>query len=438
MESQILEAFANGDDRVIVDSPPGAGKTYLVEQVCAKAVVDNRWHVGVGTNTRNQRDDFAVRFRNRFPRIPLQVVLASDEVPSPALLAASVPLISKFGQLHVGSGVVVSTVHKHLYGVDYIPYGATSLYDLIIADEAYQIQYRNGGLPLDALGHRRLMVGDPGQISPFTELDTEIFESARDHILWALPLEIRGNGSRYHSLSLSASRRLPPDTVRIVQPALYPDLPFSATSTDAERRMTFAAVGVRGDAIDYALDMIATGASIVAIQLPDVGFELEVDEDICNLAVEVSERIHQRRAQWPHEGRQIDINTDMFYMDSHVNSVSRAQERFNAHSIGTRADTPNVIQGQETLISIIKHPLSSMQDADGFHLDPGRLCVMLSRHKLACIVLVRGDVDAILGDYEHDAGERLLGRQDITWRGYSAHRKVWRALASAGRVFLKS
>jgi hypothetical protein len=431
-----MQAFAKGDDRVLVDSPPGAGKTYLVEQTCARAVDDQRWRVGVGTNTRNQRDDFALRFKRRFPHIPLQVALASKETPSPALTAESVPAINNFNYLHNGAGVVVSTVHRHFYGVDYIPRGASGLYDLMVADEAYQIQYRNGGLPLDALGRRRLMVGDPGQISPFTELDAEIFESARDHILWSLPLEVMQNGSAVHRLAINSSRRLPPDTVRIIQPALYPNLRFSAASTDAERRIAFVAGGGQADVVDRALDTIASGASIVAIQLPDVGFELGVDDEICDLAVEVAERIRLRRAYWPHERMQIDINTDLFYMDSHVNSVTKAQEKFGSRSITLRADTPNVIQGQETLISIIKHPLSSMQEADPFHLDPGRLCVMLSRHKLACVVLVRGDISQVLGNYEHDAGQRLLGREDLAWRGYSAHQQIWNSLLLSGRVFV--
>jgi hypothetical protein len=434
VDDQILRAYAAGADRVLVDSPPGAGKTYLVEQTCAKSVNDHHWRVGVGTNTRNQRDDFAVRFRLRFPRIPIQVALASKETPSQRLRDNNIPFITKFNSLNRGPGVVVSTVQRHFYSVDYIPHGVTNLYDLMIADEAYQMQYRNGGLPLDALGRRRLMVGDPGQISPFTELDTEVFESARDRVLSALPDEILRSGSRVHSLALNVSRRLPPDTVSAIQPALYPNLPFNATSTDAERRVAFAAVGIKGDVADRALDLIASGASIVAIQLPDQGFENEVDDEICDLAVEVSERIRQRRGQWPYAGRAIDIDSDLFYIDSHVNSVTRTQERLVARSIALRADTPNVIQGQETLISIVKHPLSSMQEADTFHLDPGRLCVMLSRHKLACIILVRGDVSAVLDDYEHDAGERLLGREDVAWRGYSSHRKIWDYLISNNRI----
>jgi hypothetical protein len=435
VQDRILQAYRDGERRVLVDSPPGAGKTRLVEDTAAEGATENGWRVGVGTNTRNQRDDFAVRFRSRFPRIPLQVMLSSGETPSSSLLVAGVPAINHFNHRNRGAGVLVSTVHRHFYGVDHVPNGASGLYNLVIADEAYQIQYRNGGLPLDALAPNRLMVGDPGQIAPFTELDVEIFESARDHVLWSLPAETARNEPDMPRFQLPNSRRLPPDTVKLLQPALYPTLPFGATATDAERRVVMAAAGATGDAIDGALDAVGDGASIVAISLPDVGYELEVDPELSTVAVEVAKRVHYRRATWQHERRQIDINRDIFYIDSHVTSVTEAKAKFTAASIDLRADTPNVIQGQENLVAIVKHPLSSLQEADGFHLDPGRLCVMLSRHKLCCILLVRGDVQTILGDYEHDAGERLLGREDLVWRGYSAHRLIWRALVNMGRVF---
>jgi hypothetical protein len=132
-------------------------------------------------------------------------------------------------------------------------------------------------------------------VFPLTELDTEIFESARDHILWALPLEVVQNGSNVQRLSINLSRRLSPDTVHIVQPALYPGLPFNATSTDMERHVRFAAAGVGGDQIERALDLVAAGASIVAIQLPDLGFEVDVDEDMCGFC----------RVKWHHKQRQV-------------------------------------------------------------------------------------------------------------------------------------
>lgn len=434
MHTEILREFHRGETRVLVDSPPGAGKTYLVEQTAGTAFENSRWRVGVGTHTKNQRDDFALRFRHRFPTIPLQVILSSTEITPPQLAQAGVVSVSSFNQMQHRPGVTVSTVDRHFYGVMQVPDGALGLYDLIATDEAYQIQFMKG-FPLDALAPRRLMVGDPGQIAPFTELDTEMFESAHDHVLWSLPAEMLLREPNIKRFNIGSSRRLAPDSVRIIQPAFYPNLPFTATSTDAERRLTFLAAGI-GDRIDRAFDAISAGASIVAIQLPDIGYELEIDSELSDLAVDVASRLRQRAAFWTHGRHLLDINDDLFYIDSHVGSGTEARAKFLRANIGLLADTPNVIQGRETLVTIVKHPLSSLQETDPFHLDPGRLCVMLTRHQLACIILVRGDVGKMLDDYEHDCGERLVGREDIVWRGFSTHQRLWAALRSGNRIFL--
>ena len=433
MEDLVLEALRNGATRALVDSPPGAGKTYLVESVVQKAIAEDGWSVGVATHTRNQRDDLAVRIRNRFPELPLQVLLASRESAPAPLSAPGIRTVSDIRQLQVGRGVIVSTVARQFYMIEQFAQ-QTPPYDLVVVDEAYQVQYKDG-LPLDVLANRRMMVGDPGQIAPFSELDTEIFETARDHVLWALPIETLEKEPNMARFELHVSRRLPPDTVRIVRPAFYPNLSFEATSVNEERRLSFTAVGFAADRIDRALDAIEAGASMVVIQLPDLGYEMDVDDELCDEAVAVTRRLLTRGARWNAENC-ILTAADIGYCDSHVDSGTRTRTKLaDANLCLYFADTPNVIQGRETLVTVVKHPLSSMQAADGFHLDPGRLCVMLSRHKLACIVLVRGDVGRVLRDYEHDCGQRLAGREDVVWRGYSAHQQVWNSMQQQGRIF---
>jgi superfamily I DNA and/or RNA helicase len=66
-------------------------------------------------------------------------------------------------------------------------------------------------------------------------------------------------------------------------------------------------------------------------------------------------------------------------------------------------DTANVLQGREFEIVVVWHPLSGRRDASEFHLDAGRLCVLLSRHRQACIVVSRG------GALERGAGPELNG-----------------------------
>ncbi len=45
---------------------------------------------------------------------------------------------------------------------------------------------------------------------------------------------------------------------------------------------------------------------------------------------------------------------------------------------------------------IVLHPLSGRRDATAFHLEAGRLCVLTSRHRHACIVVARAGIPELL------------------------------------------
>ena len=57
-----------------------------------------------------------------------------------------------------------------------------------------------------------------------------------------------------------------------------------------------------------------------------------------------------------------------------------------------RVDTANRLQGAEFEVTIVLHPLSGRRDATAFHLEAGRLCVLASRHRHACIVVARAGI----------------------------------------------
>jgi len=42
------------------------------------------------------------------------------------------------------------------------------------------------------------------------------------------------------------------------------------------------------------------------------------------------------------------------------------------------------------------HPLSGRRDATAFHLEAGRLCVLASRHRHACVVVARAGIAELL------------------------------------------
>ena len=90
-----------------------------------------------------------------------------------------------------------------------------------------------------------------------------------------------------------------------------------------------------------------------------------------------------------------------------------------------RVDTANKLQGLEFDVLVAWHPLAGLPETDGFHLDAGRLCVMLTRHRHACIVVGRaGDAD-LLADVP-PASDAWLGHDsDPELDGWFAQRIVF-------------
>lgn len=63
---------------------------------------------------------------------------------------------------------------------------------------------------------------------------------------------------------------------------------------------------------------------------------------------------------------------------------------------GVTVDTANRLQGREYDVTVVLHPLSGRPDATAFHLETGRLCVLASRHRHACVVVCRAGVTDLL------------------------------------------
>ena len=228
------------------------------------------------------------------------------------------------------------------------------------------------------------------------------------------------------------TRRLPADTVRFVQRSFYPQMPFAATASPQEQRITFDAAGM-GDAIDALLDKLAAGNSLVMLMLPAVDRDLTVDEELSATAVTIAERFVQRQGRW--DGAILD-SSHFMYVDAHRTSGSDAHLRFLASPQvhATKVGTPEVVQGLEAPIVIARHPLSGLKEISSFDLMPGRLCVMVTRHKLGCVLLGRADFPETMRRYEHDCGARLAGLADDVWRGFIANRELYDLLHEENRI----
>ena len=96
---------------------------------------------------------------------------------------------------------------------------------------------------------------------------------------------------------------------------------------------------------------------------------------------------------------------------------------------GVLVETANRLQGLEFQFTIVWHPLSGLVEADPFHLDPGRLCVLLTRHRHGCVVVGRSGDRALLDALPPPTPAFLGDDPDPVLDGWEAHRQVFARLA---------
>lgn len=428
----LRRTLRDGEPLVVVDSPPGAGKTYLIESVVAVAVQHLHLRVSVVAPRAEQTYDLVRRLIANFAPMPIQMLLAAGRsLPEDLIQSGGVRQVAtSAADLLPGPGVVVSTVDKMLFAVAQGP----EPFDLLICDEAYQVMFA-ALAPLFELAPRALLVGDPGQLPPLVTVDTERFEAARHRVHWPAPRELLRRLPATPVVRLPASRRLPQDTVQLIQPAFYPQLPFNSAAAGGERRLRFA-TGGDGDSIDRALDLLAAGATIVGITLPaaELGPD-EVDEEVAEVMAAVSVRALTRGARWA--GVRQLMAGDIGLIDAHVASGAATRRALRRVSLPTDTcvvDTPEIWQGQERPLMVVKHTLSGQRRISEFALEPGRWCVMLSRHQLGCVIVSREGVSETLAEHRHNCGARPLEAEDAEWYGWQAHQRVWSCLERQGRL----
>lgn len=437
----VLRTQWNGVTAVRLDSPPGAGKTGVVERLAAQSVALLHERCMVVTQTNEQAFDLARRMVRDFPKVPC-VLFVTRSLALPAdvagqLASGALQLARTAHELPAGPCVVVANAHRW----SWMEEGVAEPFALQIVDEAFQLPdhlYQQ----IAGLAQRVVLVGDPGQIDPVVTCEIERWrcDPAGPHV--ACPNALLARHPGILRLALPVSRRLVPDTVRLVQPAFYPDLPFRALSApDARglRLLTPANEAGGRDPLDAALELAASGASIVGAALPE-RITGEADGELSAMIVRLAERLLERGATVRDDlsgwGERRVTPEMIGIVCAHVSQVNAVRERLPRSLAGVFVETANRFQGLERPIMLLHHPLSGRADATTFHLDSGRLCVMLSRHRVACFVVSRGGVEEMLLRYA-PSGDRVLGIDvDEEFEGWRAHLAVVQGLRRDGRLAL--
>jgi hypothetical protein len=151
-------------------------------------------------------------------------------------------------------------------------------------------------------------------------------------------------------------------------------------------------------AIDAALEMAAqTGWSYLELPRAPV---LRNDPNAVELISAVLRRLFERgpsvRCERSRTPRALEPGRVAVGV-SHRDQVARVRTALDATNLGAvTVLTANRLQGAEFDLVVVWHPLAGEVEADPFHVDRGRLCVLLTRHRHACIVVGRrGDRELV-------------------------------------------
>jgi AAA domain len=391
--ADVLAAMAEPGQRgVIVDSPPGAGKSTLVVRAAA-ALADVGERCIIIAQTNNQVNDLTARLAR--PGLALGRLTASDyNIPSALLSLPGVRVSDKPDRLGAPA-VIIATAAKWATVTD-------RSWPWAIIDEAYQM--RSDMLLLTAgLFERGLFVGDPGQLDPFSVIDTQRWTGLPYDPTRNAVTVMQAHNPDLPLRRLPVSWRLPASAAPVISGSFYPFSAFQAGTGPGARRLEFTASGMRG-AVDETLDMAArTGWALH--ELP-ARHTVRTDGEAAEAAAALAARLVSRGAVATCErdpGGQ-PVGPDRIAIGvTHRDQADQVRQALARAAPGiaaqVRVDTANRLQGAEYEVTVVLHPLSGRHDATEFHLEAGRLCVLASRHRHACIVVARAGIAELLDDY---------------------------------------
>ncbi|NJQ02488.1 AAA domain-containing protein [Streptomyces zingiberis] len=412
---------------VVVDSPPGAGKSTLVVRAARElAAAGHRLMVVAQTNA--QVDDLVDRLATADPELPVGRLHSSDPSPYDPVLDGhpSVRKSAKIAEL-AESAVVLSTAAKwaHVRNTEPWPHA--------IVDEAYQMR-SDALLAVAGLFERALFVGDPGQLDPFAVVGAEQWAGLSYDPSASAVSTLLAHHPDLPQHRLPVSWRLPASAAPLVSEAFYPYTPFRSGTGPGDRRLSFTAPA-DGSPVDRVLDE-AAAAGWGLLELPARHTPRTDPEAVAALALVVRRLLDrggvtadERQEGAPLTARRIAVGT------AHRDQAAAVREALAALGVeGVAVDTANRLQGREFDVTVVLHPLSGRPDATAFHLETGRLCVLASRHRHACVVVCRAGVTELLDGHPSTEPVQLgvtvkfpdgweanhavlthLGRHRVTW-----------------------
>ncbi len=391
---EILASMESVPRGVVVDSPPGAGKSTLVVRAATELV--RRGHrVMVIAQTNEQVDDLtdvlAGRLADHDGDLRAgRLYSESHRVGWRVERHQNVVSAKSAGEL-LDCRVVLSTAHK------WATVTSDEQWAWAIVDEAYQMR-SDLLLRVAGLFGKALFVGDPGQLDPFSVVEVDRWSGLSwDPTTSAVEVLLNHN-DHVPVKRLPVSWRLPASAAPVVSEAFYPFNPFTAATSPQERRLEFGASAFGDNSVDRALELAARSGWAL-YELPRA-HKPRTDREAVRACAALAARLLERAARTVSERSPdpLPVTPDRIAVGTahrdQATAVRAALAELGAE--GVTVDTANRLQGREFDVTIVLHPLSGRRDATAFHLEAGRLCVLTSRHRHACVVVARKGIPDLL------------------------------------------
>jgi hypothetical protein len=420
---QILADLATAGQGVVVDSPPGAGKSALVVSAAAELARNGARVMLVG-QTNEQVDDLIDRLAGDNPDTPIGRLSAGAYIPSERVARhQNVTARSGVADL-VDHPLLIATAAKWAMLKE-----QDNPWPWAIIDEAYQMR-SDSLLRIARLFDKALFVGDPGQLDPFSTVETERWLGLNWDPMSSAVAVLLTNNSHIPTRTLPVSWRLPASAATVVSEAFYPFTGFTSATEADDRRMRWNTRPFPKTDFDSALETAAESGWA----LYELGHRhtLPTDAEAVRACAQLAARLLQRGAvtisELSPDPRPVTADRIAIGVTRTVQTaaVKRALRELGVTDVVV--DTANRLQGREFDVTIMLHPLSGRRDATAFHLEAGRLCVLASRHRHACIVVARAGIPELLD--AHPSAEPVhLGVPVKFPDGWEAHQAFMAHLA---------
>jgi AAA domain len=433
--AQARDAFLaiHGEGAVVLSAVAGAGKsTFVAQSVGTLRGAGLRVAVSAPTN-----EQVFSLVRSIADANPTETVtfLPAQKVELPTWAHRSNVAIVSPAYNATRAGLIVGTIDKLASArhprASTIPQLGTV--DALVIDEAYQADAARY-FAVGDLAPAHLLVGDGGQIDPFSTVEAgRQWRGLPEDPLQTAVGVLRRNHPETPLLQFPITRRLDSRAATVAR-AFYPDEHhFEAAVGDGARELrlhTRTAGDTRTDALDRVLDVAAT-EGWAHLELPATEVlvcDPETVKVICDLVSRLVARSPVVRCERhpkpvPLEPNRIAVGV------SHNDQKDLLRARLDAVGLGVvKVDTANKLQGLEYDVVVCWHPLAGLTDADEFHVDSGRLCVLTTRHRHACIVVGRrGDRELVQGLPPSTPAWPGV-EDDSVLGGWDVHRQVFDAL----------